>query len=173
MTRCQWELSLLPTEWWGGIFWRGDLAWKCEMGRLGKGKNRGVGPGMPASLKKKWSGLEDWYSRGRDRSGSSWRVREKLTEEAWRICQGSVSSICVTWSQRNVGSREMLSFHWKVKVRALEAWKQPWGRDSRVKNAELFAHIRAEMQQRKWRQWVGLRRKGHYDLLTMGKSGLG
>lgn len=52
----------------------------------------------------------------------------------------------------------------------LEAWKQPWGRDSRVKNAELFVHIRAETQQRKWRQWVGLRRKGHYDLLTTGKE---
>ena len=52
----------------------------------------------------------------------------------------------------------------------LKAWKQPWERDSCAKNAELFVHIRAETQQRKWRQWVGLRRKGHYDLLTTGKE---
>lgn len=131
-----------------------------------------LGQACPHLWRRNEVACEDWYSRGRDRSGSSWRVREKLTAEAWRIRQGSVSSVCVTWSQQNVGSREMLvGFHWKVKVQVLEAWKQPWGRDSWVKNAELFSHIRAEMQQRKWRQGVGLRRKGHYDLLpTHGKE---
>lgn len=55
---------------------------------------------------------EDRYARGRGRSGSRWRVWEKLTAEAG----GSAKDLrpqSASWSPWNVGSREMMSvgFH--------------------------------------------------------------